>query len=288
MSEKEEITEETEQEEKIKKKMKEAEKKEKPEEKNEKKVEIKKEIEIKKEVSKEKKKGEPKERRERRKIREEEAKKEEIAKWQPKTSLGRAVKEGKIKDIDEIFDKHQLILEHQIIDILLPLQSELINIGQAKGKFGGGKRRPWRQTQKKTAEGNTPSFACMIVVGDCNGHIGIGMGKARETLPARGKAIKNAKLNLIRVKRGCGSFNCVCNEEHSIPVTVNGKEGSARITLMPAPKGTGLAIEDECKKVLRLAGIKDIYSRTAGQTRTKFNLIKACFKALQKTDQFKK
>jgi len=208
--------------------------------------------------------------------------------WKVKTNLGKLVKEGKIKDIDEILDKGMRIMEEEIVDALLSLQTDFIAIGQSKGKFGGGKRRIWRQTQKKTAEANVPSFGCMAVVGDGKGHIGLGYGKARETLPAREKAIRKAKLNIIKIRRGCGSFDCACNEEHSIPFTVKGKSGSARITLMPAPKGTGLVIEDECKKILRLAGISDVYSRTFGETRTKFNLATACFKALKRTTEILK
>jgi len=218
---------------------------------------------------------------------EEKERAEKIASWIPKTTLGKEVKAGKIKDIDEIFERNLKIMEPEIVDKLLPgLEVELINIGQAKGKFGGGKRRPWRQTQKKTAEGNVPTFACMAVVGDKNGHVGVGYGKAKETVPAKQKAIRNAKLNLIKIKRGCGSFDCMCNEPHSIPMKVEEKIGSVRIKLIPAPKGTGLAIDDECKKVLRLAGIKDIYSKSFGQTRTKINMIKACVMALKKLDEF--
>lgn len=208
---------------------------------------------------------------------------EEIEEWIPKTALGKEVKAGKIKDIDIIFEKNLRIMEPGIVDTLLPgLESDLINIGQAKGKFGGGKRRPWRQTQKKTNEGNVPTFACMTVVGDKNGRVGIGYGKAKETVPAKKKALYDAKQNIIKVNRGCGSFDCTCSEKHSIPFKVEGKCGSVRIKLIPAPKGTGLVADDECKKLLMLAGIKDIYTRTFGQTRTKFNLIKACFFALKK------
>ncbi len=204
--------------------------------------------------------------------------------WIPKTKLGAEVKEDKIKDIDYLLNSGRKILEAGIVDKLLPnLQSDLIAIGQAKGKFGGGKRRAWRQTQKKTAEENVPSFSCMAVVGDGKGHIGVGMGKARETLPAREKALRKAKLSIIKIRRGCGSFDCGCREEHSIPFNVSGKCGSSKIVLMSAPKGTGLVVEDECKKVLRLSGISDIYSRTGGQTKTKFNLITALFRALEKT-----
>lgn len=211
-----------------------------------------------------------------------------LSAWKPKTRLGLEVKEGKIKDIDELFSKGQKILEDKIIDMLIPnLQIELISIGQAKGKFGGGKRRFWRQTQKKTAEGNVPSFTCMAVVGDSAGHVGAGLGKARETLPAKEKAIREAKLNIIKLKRGCGSFDCSCNEMHSLPFKVKGKTSSSVMVLIPAAKGTGLVIDDQCKKIMKLAGIKDIYSRTFGQTRSKINLVKACIKALEETVKLK-
>ena len=214
---------------------------------------------------------------------------EEQRVWAPKTRVGRDVKEEKITKIDDILDKGIKILEHQIVDKLLPsLGIDMIMIGQSKGKFGGGKRRIWKQTQKKSAEGNIPSFACMAVVGDRAGHIGLGYGKARETLPSKGKALRDAKLKIIKVKRGCGSFDCVCDEPHSIPYATEGKSGSAIMKLIPAPKGTGLVIEDECKKILKLAGIKDIYSRSFGETRTKFNLAKACINALKNISLIKK
>jgi small subunit ribosomal protein S5 len=213
---------------------------------------------------------------------------EELYSWKPKTRLGLEVKEKRIKDIDEIFDKGQKIMEEYIVDTLIPnLQTELLSIGQAKGKFGGGKKRFWKQTQKKTAEGNVIKFSCMAVVGDSNGHVGIGIGKASETLPAKEKAIRKAKLNIIKIKRGCGSFDCSCEENHSIPLKVKGKVSSSVIVLIPAPKGTGLVIDDECKKIMRLAGIRDIYSRTFGQTRSKINLANACIKALEEINKIK-
>ena len=161
------------------------------------------------------------------------------------------------------------------------LKSDLLAVGQAKGKFGGGKRRAWRQTQKKTMEGNIATFSCMTVVGNEQGYIGLGYGRAKETLPARAKALRIAKLNVIKIKRGCGSFDCMCDENHSIPFKTSGKCGSSRIILWPAPQGTGLVAGDQCKKILRLAGIKDIYSKSFGQTRTTFNVAKACMDALK-------
>ena len=264
-----------------KEKERDAEKKEKIREVEEEKIEKKIEPEVEKVLEFEEKKPEKRESREDRE------RAERISGWIPKTALGREVKEGKIKNADEIFEKNLRILEPEIVEKLLPdMESDLISIGQSKGKFGGGKRRPWRQTQKKTAEGNVPTFACMAIAGDKNGHVGFGYGKAKETVPAKQKAIRNAKLNLIRIKRGCGSFDCMCDEKHSIPLKVEGKVGSVRIVLMPAPKGTGLAIDDECKKILKLAGIKDIYSKSFGQTRSKINMVKATVEALKKLNEF--
>lgn len=208
-----------------------------------------------------------------------------ISRWEPRTKLGREVKDGKIRDIDEILDSGRKILESEIVDSLLNLKSELINIGQSKGKFGGGKRRIWRQTQRKTKEGNIPKFSTLAVVGDENGHFGVGSGKATETLPAREKAIRKAKLNVIKIKRACSGFDCSCNEPHTIPKKITGKGGSIRLTLIPAPQGTGLVVANELKKVLKLAGIKDIYSRSDGKVRTTFNLVNACVDALKKASK---
>lgn len=202
--------------------------------------------------------------------------------WRPRTKLGELVKQGKIKNLDEAL-KYK-ILEPEIVDLLTSnLKSDVLNIGQSKGKFGGGKRRAWRQTQKKTAEGNVPTFSCMCIIGNQEGYFGIGYGRAKETLPARAKALRKAKLNITKIKRGCGSFNCNCEESHTVPFIVEGKAGSCRIKLIPAPQGTGLVIGDECKKILKAAGIKDVYSDTNGQIRTTINLAKACVDALNKT-----
>jgi len=204
--------------------------------------------------------------------------------WVPKTKLGEEVKAKKIKNIDDILNKNLKILEPEIVDSLLSLESDLISIGQSKGKFGGGKRRAWKQTQRKTEEGNVPTFSAMAVVGDRNGHVGTGTGRATETLPARDKSIRKAKLNIIKIIRGCASFDCDCSELHSIPFKVKGKAGSVRVELIPAPQGTGLVVAGELKKVLKLAGIKDVYSKTFGKTKTTFNLVKACMDALEKTN----
>jgi hypothetical protein len=103
--------------------------------------------------------------------------KKPVEAWEPKTKLGEEVKSGKIKNIDEILGSGRKILEAEIVDYLLNLKTDLISIGQSKGKFGGGKRRAWRQTQRKTEEGNVPTFSAMAIVGDENGHVGYGNRK---------------------------------------------------------------------------------------------------------------
>ena len=209
--------------------------------------------------------------------------KEKLDNWVPKTELGKAVRAGKVKNIDDVLAEGRKIMEPEIVDLLIPgLHTDTLFIGQAKGKFGGGKRRAFRQTQKKTKEGNVLTFGVMAVVGDGHGHIGIGYGRAAETLPAKEKAIRKAKLNITKIARGCASFDCSCDEEHSIPVAVTGKCSSVTVKLMPAPQGTGLVISDELKKLLKAVGIKDVYSKCSGKLRTTFNSAKACMAALEK------
>jgi small subunit ribosomal protein S5 len=211
-------------------------------------------------------------------------KEEVIEAWEPKTKLGRDTKAGKIKNIDEVLDNNLKILEPEIVDSLMNLESDLISIGQSKGKFGGGKRRAWRQTQRKTKEGNRPTFSTMAVVGDLNGHVGLGSGRSSETLPARDKATRKAKLNIMKIHRTCSAFDCACSEPHTIPFIIEGKSGSVRVKLIPAPQGTGLVVANELKKILKFAGVKDVYSKTFGKTKTTFNLVKACIDALKKTN----
>ncbi|MBN1646358.1 30S ribosomal protein S5 [Candidatus Woesearchaeota archaeon] len=205
-----------------------------------------------------------------------------LEEWKPKTSLGLKVKNKEITDIDKILDEGQAILEEQITESLLDLESDLLLIGQSKGKFGGGQRRIFRQTQKKTNEGNKPKFSTLAIVGDHNGHVGIGYGKAKETVPAREKSLRKAKINVFKIRRGCGSWECECKTPHTVPFEVEGKCGSVRIRLKPAPRGKGLCVEKECAKVLALAGVSDVWSKSFGQTKNKINLIYALEDALRK------
>ena len=202
--------------------------------------------------------------------------------WTPRTELGRKVLAGEINNIDQILDSGVKILEPEIVDRLVPgLEFMLVEVGQSKGKFGGGKGSIWKQTQKKTREGNRAKFSTFAFVGNKDGYVGIGFGKSKETMPAREKAIRNAKESIIRILRGCGSWRCGCKNPHSVPFVVEGKCGSVKIRLIPAPRGTGLSIEKECGKILKAGGIKDVWCKTSGKTGTKANLIYACFDALK-------
>ncbi len=192
-----------------------------------------------------------------------------IDEWNPVTNVGRMVKEGQISSIEDLFQLGLPIREPQIVDVLLPgLQEEVIDINLV---------------QKQTDAGEKSRFKATVIVGTDAGYVGIGEGKAKEIGPAIRKAILRAKINLTPIRRGCGSWECGCRDPHSVPFKVDGKTGSVRVTLIPAPKGVGLVAADTIKVVLRLAGIQDIWSRTRGNTRCTLNFAHAVYEALRKS-----
>ena len=197
----------------------------------------------------------------------------DLSVWEPKTELGRLVKEGKIRTIDEIFANNYLIKEPEIVDILLPgLKQELLAVNLV---------------QRQTHAGERSQFRAVVAVGNEDGYVGVGVGKAKQVRQAIEKAVRDAKLNIIPVRRGCGSWKCSCDEPHSVPFVVRGKAGSVEVTLIPAPKGVGLVAGDVAKVVLRLAGIKDVWTQTRGETRTTLNFAMAVYNALRNTYYFK-
>ncbi len=138
--------------------------------------------------------------------------------------------------------------------------------------------------QRMTDSGRRVKFRTVVVVGNRNGYVGFGQAKDAQVGNAIQKAIADAKVNIIKVRRGCGSWECGCDTGHSIPLEVTGKAGSVRVTLKPAPQGIGLVTGDIPKKVLQLAGIKDVWALNRGQTRTTINYAKATFEALRQTN----
>jgi len=194
------------------------------------------------------------------------SKRDSIEEWEPLTHVGKMVKEGSIHSIDEIFRENYAIKEKEILDQLIQnLKEEVVDI---------------KMVQKQTDAGENSRFKCTVVVGNEDGYVGIGSSKNKEVGPGIRRSIARAKLHMIPVKRGCGSWECNCGGNHSIPFTVTGKMGGVRITLKPAPKGVGLACSDTAKLVLKLAGIQDIWTITQGDTRSRSNMAKAVFVAL--------
>ncbi len=198
---------------------------------------------------------------------------DENLEWIPKTRLGQMVKNGQIKTISEVLAMHVPIREAQIVDTLLPnIEDEVIEI---------------KMVQKMSDSGRKVKFAATVVVGNRDGYVGIGHAKAKETGDAIEKAIENAKLNIIEIKRGCGSWECGCGRSHTVPFEVVGKSGSVRVDLKPAPQGVGLAIGDIPKKVLAMAGIQDTWGFSEGHTKSTVNFAYATFNALKETAKFK-
>jgi len=137
--------------------------------------------------------------------------------------------------------------------------------------------------QRMTDSGRRVKFRAAVAIGNHDGYIGFAEGKDLQAGPAIRKAIETAKLNLIKINRGCGSWECGCGEAHTVPFTVEGKAGSVTVALKPAPRGLGIASGSTARKVLELAGIKDVWTRSSGQTRTTVNFASATFEALKGT-----
>lgn len=206
-----------------------------------------------------------------------------LEKWVPRTKIGKDVFSGKITNIDDVLNLGVLLRESEIIDKLVPeIKNEVILIGGRTGKGGGIQRIPVKITAKMHRSGRRLATSAFVVVGNENGLVGIGKGNALEARDSIAKALAKAKMHLIRISMGCGSWECECGTQHSIPFKTVGKSGSVRVELLPAPKGVGLVAENEAKKILRLAGIKDVWVRTFGNTSARINLVTAIFDALKK------
>jgi small subunit ribosomal protein S5 len=189
--------------------------------------------------------------------------------WVPKTRLGKMIQEGRITSIEEVFASGLKIHEPQIVDALLPdLQEEVININLV---------------QKQTDAGEKSRFKAIVAVGNRDGYVGLGSGKASQVRTAIEKAAAEARLNIVPVKRGCGSWECGCGKSHSVPFQAEGKCGSVRVLIVPGPRGLGLVASEVSRIILDLAGIKDCWTRSFGSTRTIPSFAYAVFDALKKT-----
>ncbi len=187
--------------------------------------------------------------------------------WEPKTDIGKRVKAKEITSIEQIFHEGRHIEETEIVDALIPdLKNEVIEIASV---------------QRMTKNNRKMKYRVTAIVGDGKGHVGVGSGKEAEVKAAIDRAIKNAKANIIPVIFGCGSWQCLCGTPHSIPIVVKGKCGSVDVILKPAPRGLGVVASEPVRKMLELAGVKDLWSFSRGRTRAKYNTLLAVYRALR-------
>ncbi|NDG42960.1 MAG: 30S ribosomal protein S5, partial [Betaproteobacteria bacterium] len=198
-------------------------------------------------------------------------KKEDEEKWVPCTKLGRLVQQGKIKSLEQIYLFSMPVKEYQIVEYFLgsALKDEVMKI---------------MPVQKQTRAGQRTRFKAFVVVGDFNGHIGLGVKCAKEVATAIRGAIIQAKMSVVPVRRGY--WGNKIGKVHTVPTKVTGKCGSVTIRLTPAPRGAGIVAARTPKKVLQMAGIEDCYTCSRGSTKTLGNFVRATFNALSRTYGF--
>jgi small subunit ribosomal protein S2e len=173
-----------------------------------------------------------------------------------------------IKKLEEIYLYSLPIKEYQIIDWFLgsKLKDEVMKI---------------MPVQKQTRAGQRTRFKAFVIVGDHDGHVGLGVKCAKEVATAIRGAIIAAKLTIVPIRRGY--WGNKIGVPHTVPTKVTGKCGSVRVRLVPAPRGTGIVAARTPKKVLTYAGIEDVFTQTKGSTKTLGNFVKATFDALART-----
>lgn len=193
--------------------------------------------------------------------------------WIPRTALGKAVVRGEVTSMGQALRTGLPLREPEIVNTLLPeMDDEVLDVNMV---------------QRMTDSGRRINFTITVVVGNGDGYVALGRVRGKEVGPSIRKAIEVAKLDIIEIKRGCGSWECGCLTPHTLPFKVTGRSGSVEVTLKPAPRGVGLAVADIPKSVLRLAGIKDVWGFSRGHTKTTINYAYATFEALKKTMEFK-
>ena len=189
--------------------------------------------------------------------------------WIPRTSLGVMVTTGKITSMKEIYENGYRIQESGIIKKLLPgIKTEVIDVGIV---------------QKQTTDGEYTRFKALVAAGDESGWLGIGRGKSKQMRIAIEKATNAAYLAVSPVKLGCGSWECRCDQPHSVPFKVRGRGGSVTIEIIPGPRGLGLVAGGNIRNLLKLAGLKDVWTKSKGSTNTMTSTSGAVLNCLRQT-----
>lgn len=189
--------------------------------------------------------------------------------WVPRTALGKKVNSGEIKSLETIIEQGLRVQEAGIIKKLLPdLDTEVVDVGII---------------QKMTSNGQSTRFKAIVAAGNKNGYLGIGQGKSKQMRIAIEKATSQAYLNVSPVKLGCGSWECRCDQKHSVPFKIRGKGGSVTIEILPAPRGLGLVAGGKIKRLLEMAGLRDAWTTATGSTATMNSTSKAILNCLRQT-----
>lgn len=140
----------------------------------------------------------------------------------------------------------------------LDLRDKLVYVGRTAKVVKGGRRF---------------SFSAIVVVGDGNGHVGYGLGKAGEVVDAVTKATESAKKNIVKVRLQGGT----------VPHAVLGKYGAAKVLVKPATAGTGVIAAGGVRAILELAGVQDVLTKSLGSSNP-HNSVKAAMQALMELE----
>jgi small subunit ribosomal protein S5 len=187
--------------------------------------------------------------------------------WTPRTDLGKQVLRRDISSMAEIISRNDVIQEPEIITLLLPnLEYEVLEV---------------RYVQKQTDAGRKPSFRSAVVVGNRDGWVGVATGKAKQVHMSIEKAVDQALLKIAPVRRGCGSWECMCGTDHSLRTKSEGKWSSVRVEILPGPRGLGVVAGETAKMVAELAGVRDCWIVSSGETRTAVSFAMATYDALR-------
>lgn len=140
----------------------------------------------------------------------------------------------------------------------LELKDKLVYVGRTAKVVKGGRRF---------------SFSAIVVVGDEQGHVGYGLGKAAEVVDAVTKATENAKKNIVKVRLS----------GNTIPHEVVGRFGAAKVMIKPATAGTGVIAAGGVRAILELSGVQDVLTKALGSSNP-HNTVKAALKGLMQLE----